>query len=604
MKNITSCYILLFLTVCVPVWGSEALQPASAVVGQAVDKAVASGDAARSEAASTVVAPAASDPKTAVPRLVAAGKKPPVSGINYGEPYLSNPDGVVYVSARSTFSIKALGGVDGVAKTEYRLDEGQWKAYEPFTIAAAGPHLIEYRSTDNAGNVEKVRSLSVMVDTAPPLTAIYVDKLKIAPGTPAFISNNSTVTLAADDNLAGVEAVEYRLDQGSWRSYAPFTVSASGGHTIGFRSRDKLGNVEEEKTITVGSDKIAPKTVITVGEPRYTAANGTLYISDRTRLTLAVSESIAGVLRSEYRIDGGPWTVYAPFTIDREGPHDISYRSVGRGGVVEEARMLSLIVDMTPPQSEIVVGLPKREADGVTYINRTTILTPKAADNLAGVDKIEYFIAGKEDGSDSVPFTIQTDDKYRLDYQGIDKVGNREPLKTMIIVVDSTLPVVNTPDGKPLDAGGMARHDFRFADKTVTDAPVPAESPFFAAAAAARLAGSSAAEPVAAGVADGSLVKSSQAASEPAEKARGVDVLLLPIDTPVPGKRPTADGDKIAQAPAVRPAAGLGGAEPLRPPDPTRYMNSAPAAKDTTSIYEYITMGVINIALIIGVMLL
>ena len=53
-----------------------------------------------------------------------------------------------------------LAGADsgsGVDKLEYRLDNGEWTAYTaPVTISGSGPHTLEHRATDVAGNVGTV----------------------------------------------------------------------------------------------------------------------------------------------------------------------------------------------------------------------------------------------------------------------------------------------------------------------------------------------------------------------------------------------------------------------------------------------------------------
>jgi cytochrome c len=61
-----------------------------------------------------------------------------------------------------------LSGADdagsGVAGTEYRVDGGAWTAYAaPFTLSRNGTHVVEYRSTDRAGNVEPARSATFRI---------------------------------------------------------------------------------------------------------------------------------------------------------------------------------------------------------------------------------------------------------------------------------------------------------------------------------------------------------------------------------------------------------------------------------------------------------
>src|SRR5207249_1054466 len=62
------------------------------------------------------------------------------------------------------------------------------------------------------------------------------------------------------DNLAGVAKTEYSLDNGVWLLYtAPIPISAEGSHTLGFRSTDKAGNVESDRSLTAKIDKTMPR---------------------------------------------------------------------------------------------------------------------------------------------------------------------------------------------------------------------------------------------------------------------------------------------------------------------------------------------------------
>jgi Bacterial Ig-like domain len=66
------------------------------------------------------------------------------------------------------------GGGSGIASTEYKLDgAADWSVYSgPFQVAADGPHTLDFRSTDNAGNVEDTHSIAFTVDSTPPTVAL------------------------------------------------------------------------------------------------------------------------------------------------------------------------------------------------------------------------------------------------------------------------------------------------------------------------------------------------------------------------------------------------------------------------------------------------
>ena len=94
----------------------------------------------------------------------------PVTTIGVGTPKYETT-GALYVGAGTTFGLAATDNFSGVARTEYRVDEGVWNVYaEAFTLApyAEGEHGIHYRSTDNAGNAESARELKVVLDKTSP----------------------------------------------------------------------------------------------------------------------------------------------------------------------------------------------------------------------------------------------------------------------------------------------------------------------------------------------------------------------------------------------------------------------------------------------------
>jgi hypothetical protein len=55
-----------------------------------------------------------------------------------------------------------------------------------------------------------------------------------------------------DGDGSGVLLTEYRIDEGDWVTYTePFTVDIAGQRLIQYRSKDKVGNLEDVKTLSV-----------------------------------------------------------------------------------------------------------------------------------------------------------------------------------------------------------------------------------------------------------------------------------------------------------------------------------------------------------------
>ena len=69
-----------------------------------------------------------------------------------------------------TISLAATDATSGVASITYRVDNGSWQIYGiPFSLTD-GRHTLQYLATDIAGNVESTHSVSIAIDTTPPVT--------------------------------------------------------------------------------------------------------------------------------------------------------------------------------------------------------------------------------------------------------------------------------------------------------------------------------------------------------------------------------------------------------------------------------------------------
>jgi hypothetical protein len=221
----------------------------------------------------------------------------------------------------------AMEEMDGFLEPEFyfeecRLDGGPWawcpELGNPLENLADGPHVLEARATDYAGNVDATPArIEWTVDTGAADT--FIDT-----GPPATGEDRSaTFTLRAQPAGGGFEC---RLDGGAWRACeATHTITgvADGSHTL------------EARAIGGPPDATPARWSWTVdAEPTPTVLSGPLErTADSTaRFGLAADDAAA---RIECRLDGGAWQTCgtAPeFPGLADGDHTLEVRAVDGGG--------------------------------------------------------------------------------------------------------------------------------------------------------------------------------------------------------------------------------------------------------------------------------
>jgi len=83
------------------------------------------------------------------------------------------PSGWVRRTVTLTFSATDSGG-SGLARTEYRIDDGAWQTGNSLSLIPSGVYDVDYRSLDKAGNTETAKSATVRIDkTRPVAKALY-----------------------------------------------------------------------------------------------------------------------------------------------------------------------------------------------------------------------------------------------------------------------------------------------------------------------------------------------------------------------------------------------------------------------------------------------
>jgi parallel beta-helix repeat protein len=129
---------------------------------------------------------------------------PPETMISFGDPNYTNEAGQ-WITSKTPITLELLSSSTyGETKTYFSIDNGHWRRYNgAFTVAGAdGPHLISYYSQNASGNAERVQTITVFKDDAPPTTR-GARPLPGGAGSP--LSTSSTVQANATEDKSQPE---------------------------------------------------------------------------------------------------------------------------------------------------------------------------------------------------------------------------------------------------------------------------------------------------------------------------------------------------------------------------------------------------------------
>ena len=99
-------------------------------------------------------------------------------------------------------------------------------------------------------------------DTTPPVTTATLDP-PVPNGMNGWYVSPITVTLTSTDDLSGVNATFYRINNTNWERYiTPFIIDHDGMYTVEFYSTDRAGNSETIKSVNIRLDQTPPYFVI------------------------------------------------------------------------------------------------------------------------------------------------------------------------------------------------------------------------------------------------------------------------------------------------------------------------------------------------------
>ncbi|MGQ0645150.1 MAG: OmpL47-type beta-barrel domain-containing protein, partial [Elusimicrobiota bacterium] len=370
--------------------------------------------------------------------------------------------GNTYISSSTTVGLSAQDGAggSGVAFTEYRIDGGSFITYSaPFTLSE-GVRLVEYRSRDNAGNVESLRQATFRVDATRPQSSLTVGTPQYNPGvgSPLHVSAQTLFGLSAADPTSngvssGVDRILFRTGSGAFQVYsASFTLSPPDGlRAVEYRAVDRVENAEVVRSLSVALDSSAPVTTAALTNGVQLSSQSFVGNSSAQLVLSASDPSVGGVasgiLVTRLEIDNGGFQNYTGPVSLPAGQHFAEYFSRDRVENIETVKTAEVMIDTAPPVIALISpagGQVFRPGDVVTVDFSVT------DDRDAAPSVTSAYLEDLEEATQRAVFDGETidplsldDGQWRLVVRAQDWVGNNsQALGAAFTVIHDTAPPV------------------------------------------------------------------------------------------------------------------------------------------------------------------
>ncbi|MEK8127556.1 fibronectin type III domain-containing protein [Paenibacillus filicis] len=335
-----------------------------------------------------------------------------------------------YYKSVVKMSFTATDTYSEVDRTEYSLDQGG--TWTPFTTAVtleqSGVYTVLYRSVDMAGNIEKAKAKTIILDLEGPT----VPSILLSPG--GWTNGNVEVKLADGwDEHSGVQKSQYKIgSQGNWNDYTdPFTVSTTGVKVYA-RTLDLAGNTSPIAEAQIQIDKTAPTAPLV-------SLSYEGWINDEVYYLIEDgNDTESKVFKSEFKLNNGAWADYTgPRYVKNEGQTTVYARTVDYAGNISQESSKIIQIDRVKPQAPLI-QVPTTEWTNVNI----PVTIVHGADALSGPEKSQYKLVANGQWMDySGTFQINQEGTTTVVARTIDKATNVGPESSVTVKLDKTPPL-------------------------------------------------------------------------------------------------------------------------------------------------------------------
>jgi hypothetical protein len=360
-----------------------------------------------------------------------------------------------FIGGHTKFTLKPGDSSGLIDRIEIAVDGGEYHPYDQaIEFKAEGKHTLKFRAVNPVNNWSPVQFVEVFVDmNAPTTEAKFTEDHYFRDQSGLYLGLNSSIILTAQDNLSGVDLVEYSWDSVHFNTYSrPVTVEKMGHQTLYYRSTDRVGNVEVTKKLDFTADGNPPMSELKFGNNgRTSIMNGTTYVSDSVAFEVHATDDISKVKQTWVEIDNKAQIYIKPIYFLGEGRHTITYWSVDNVGNKENPKSVSVYTVSTPPHTTITSVGKSVNMGGINYANPGFQVQLSVQDNVAGTDHIEVKMDNEPEFHQYVgALNFRSSGLHNVSYRSVDRTGNVEPAKTYAVHIIDTLPETKMSMAQPL----------------------------------------------------------------------------------------------------------------------------------------------------------
>ncbi len=225
-----------------------------------------------------------------------------------------------------------------------------------------------------------------------------------------LVDPNGVYSLVVNNYMYNQTSAKYKLIQQYGRNFEQGPEDIEGSVLF---AKSIQGPIRYEAEARISTDLTAPMTAAAVG-----GLTGEAYNKDDVAVLFSATDEGSGVKRTEYRVNGGAWTLGTQLTLNADGVYMVQYRSVDRALNTEDVQSIVVRIDRVAP----VITAP---AAVVLYPYEAYETVITAVDSGSGLAQLKVTLNGKpaEAALKIAPFQLK-EETHTVVVEAADHAGN------------------------------------------------------------------------------------------------------------------------------------------------------------------------------------